>query len=301
MLEFLAQSEPVGWQQTVDKLARTPLSQIIVLVAVCTVIRLAMMKYLADRPVHLRFGPYKVAKFINEFLDAIVYAGVFVFLVVRPFALQTFTIPSESMIDTLLVNDFIVANKAVYRYSRPQHGDIVVFRPPVYACRPEQLGPNGEVNADFIKRCVGVPGDIVEVRNGTLYRNGQAMNEPYLKDKPGWDFKLVNVKGVVKDNPTGLELWPLAIVPDSGSLSGYRINEPNRAPIASPFFVNDQETMDKLLKLPAAAIPPKHYLFMGDNRPGSFDGRGWGLIHEDDIIGRAEFIWMPIKRIRNLR
>lgn len=295
MLEFLAQSEPGGVQQTIDKLARTPLSQIIVLVVVCTVLRFGMASFLEKTPKHKRLGSYAVARFFNEFLDAVIYAGVFVFLVVRPFALQTFVIPSESMVKTLLVNDFIVANKAIYRYTTPQHGDIVVFRPPWYACRPEQLGPNHEVNADFIKRCVGVPGDKIEVRDGTLYRNGSAMNEPYINGKPSWDFKLVDPKGIVENNPDNTSgIWPLCI-------QGDQVNTPNTPMIAEPFYVKDQLTMNKLRDLPAANVPPGYYLFMGDNRPGSFDGRAWGLVPEDEVIGRAEFIWLPLSRVRNLR
>lgn len=294
MLELLAQHEPGGFQQTIDKLARTPLSQIIALVLVCTVLRFAMAPYLARVPLHKRTGAYSAARIFNEFLDAVVYAGVFVFLVIRPFGLQTFVIPSESMVKTLLVNDFIVANKAIYRYSEPQIGDIVVFRPPIYACYPNQIAPDGSVNADFIKRLVGRPGDIVEIRNGTLYRNGQAINEPFVLEKSPWDFKLAKVTGIVKENPEKMEIWPLAIVGD-------QVNGQSGSPIAAPFRVSDQLVMDKLREARPAAIPPKHYLFMGDNRPGSFDGRGWGLIHEQDIIGRAEFIWLPFSRIRKLR
>lgn len=295
MLELLAQQQPGGVQQTIDKLARTPLSQILVLVVICTVLRFAMAPYLAKVPVHRRSGAYSVARIFNEFLDAIVYAGVFVFLVIRPFGLQTFVIPSESMVQTLLVNDFIVANKAIYRYTKPQIGDIVVFRPPVYACYGDQIAPDGSVNADFIKRCVGTPGDIVEIRDGTLYRNGQAINEPYVLAKSPWDFKLAKVTGIVKANPEHKEIWPIAMVGDQVN------SRDGGAPIAEPFRVQEQLVMDKLHAAPPAAIPPGHYLFMGDNRPGSFDGRGWGLISENDIIGRAEFIWLPLPRIRKLR
>lgn len=80
----------------------------------CTVIRVALAPYLAKVPRHLRSGAYSAARFSNEFLDAVIYAGVFVFLVIRPFCVQAFRIPSESMVDTLLINDFIVANKAIY-------------------------------------------------------------------------------------------------------------------------------------------------------------------------------------------
>lgn len=293
MLDFLAQHEVSSTAETIDRLARTPLSQVMVLVAIVTVLRLAIAPYLANVAPHRRSGLYAVAKVFNEFMDAIVYAGVFVFLVIRPFGVQAFRIPSESMIDTLLVNDFIVANKMIYRYSDPKVGDIVVFRPPTYACRPEQIDTDGTVKIDFIKRCVGVPGDVVEIRNGTLFRNGQEMSEPYLKAKPDWDFKLVDVKNVIQNNPSGQNLWPLAIEGDLVNLPTGRV--------AEPFVLEDTSVMDRIRELPAATIPPGFYLMMGDNRPGSFDGRGWGLVPREEIIGRAEVIWFPAGRWRSLR
>lgn len=293
MLHLLAQQEVSANQQLIDRLARTPLSQIILLVVVCTAIRFGVAPFLAKTPGHRRSGFYTVAKFFNEFLDAVIYAAVFVFMVVRPFGVQTFTIPSGSMLDTIQLSDFILANKAVYRYTSPKVGDIVVFRPPKYACQPNQLAPDGTVNADFIKRCVGVPGDVVEIRNGTLFRNGKEINEPYVKAKPDWDFKLVKVGNVVPNNPSGQEYWPLAIHGDIVNINDGRT--------AEPFVVEDTSVGDRLRELPPASIPPGYYLFVGDNRPGSFDGRAWGLIHETDIIGRAEFIWWPMARWRKLQ
>lgn len=293
MLQFLAQHEVSSTAETIDRLARTPLSQIMIIVTVVTVLRLALAPYLRKVPKHKRVGMYTIAKIANEFMDAIVYAGVFVFLVIRPFGVQAFRIPSESMIDTLLVNDFIVANKAIYRYSDPKAGDIVVFRPPIYACQPWQIDTDGTVKIDFIKRCVGVPGDVVEIRNGSLFRNGKEINEPYLKAKPDWDFKLVDVKSVIQNNPSKQNLWPLAI-------EGDLVNLPN-ARVAEPFELDDTVLMNRIRELPAATIPPGHYLMMGDNRPGSFDGRSWGLVTREDIIGRAELIWFPLARWRGLR
>ncbi len=87
---------------------------------------------------------------------------------------------------TLYVNDYIVANKSVYRYSDPTFGDIVVFRPPPEAADPEQLDEQGNVKVDFIKRCVGVPGDLIEIREGQMFRNGQPVEEWYkhLSNEP---------------------------------------------------------------------------------------------------------------------
>ena len=78
------------------------------------------------------------------------------------------------------MNDFIVANKAIYRYTNPKVNDIVVFRPPVTArLSADQVDAQGEMKVDFIKRCIGTPGDLIEMKKGVLYRNGQLVDEPY--------------------------------------------------------------------------------------------------------------------------
>ena len=279
---LLAQSTPSPW---IDALARTPLSKVLIFVGVCTAVRLIAAPYLAKVPAHQRTGTYNVVKFLNEIMDAIVYAGVFVFLLIRPFFIQTFTIPSESMVDTLLVNDYIVANKGVYRYSDPKNGDIVVFRPPVRAAHADQIDPDsGEVKVDFIKRLIGSPGEVIEVRGGKLYRDNKPVDEPYVSSPHGYDFKLVKYRD---------EYWPLAI-------QGQSVNE---SFVVDKFHLSstDEKTMEELLNLPAAPIPPGHYLFMGDNRANSSDGRAWGIVPRESVIGRAEFIWFPISRWRRVR
>ena len=298
------QSQPTGWADTIDKAARTPQSHVIMVVLVLTAIRIGLYLYTHKVPPHLRHTGYKVAQFFNECCDAVVYAGIFVFLIIRPYFVQAFRIPSGSMISTLLVNDFIVANKLIYRYTDPQHGDIVVFRPPPAAVRqdPSQIDPDGQVNVDFIKRCIGVPGDVVEVKDDVVYRNGQAINEPYKhftsqpdytqletaedrasEDKPS--FKLVLYKG---------RYYPVVI---DGSL----VNSSDRGFTSRDYLAGDTAKMDALRAAPPAAIPKGYYLMLGDNRNGSFDGRAWGLVPRDDIVGRAEWIWWPMSRFGGIK
>lgn len=282
MWHLLAQAEPSNVTLTIDKLARTPLSQVVLFVAVLTAIRIACQPLLVKTPAHLRTGKYGFVRFTSEGLDAIVYAGGFVFLLIRPFALQAFTIPTESMLDTLLVSDFIGANKAVYRYSEPKVGDIVVFRPPLEAARPEQIGPDGQVNVDFVKRLVGTPGQVVEIRDGYLYRDGVKIAEPYAKGPAVIDFKLVKYRD---------QYWPVTILGDA-------VN--SHVTTVEKYAVDSMEA-GRLLAQPAVAIPPGYYLFIGDNRNNSWDGRMWGLVPRESIVGRAEFIWWPANRWRITR
>ncbi len=103
-----------------------------------------------------------------EFLVILLVAFALVFGVVRPFILEAFYIPSESMNPTLEIGDRVFVNKFVYRFSEPERGDIIVFR----------SAEGG--NEDLIKRVVGLPGDNVEVRDGVLFVNGEHREEPYL-------------------------------------------------------------------------------------------------------------------------
>lgn len=281
MLQLLAQAaEENRVRSTLDSLARTPLSQILVFVAICTAVRLLVHPVLVKTKPHLRSGGYMGARFANEIMDAVIYAAVFVFMLIRPFALQTFTIPSGSMLETLQLNDFIVANKWVYRQSEPQFGDIVVFKPPIYA--KNEIDRDNDL--DFIKRCRGVPGDLIEIRNGVFFRNGQEVKEPFVRhahggDRMEWDFKLVKYKG---------EYWPLLW--DPGGLPNLTTRSANK------YWAVDEDTARLLMALPAERIPADHFLMIGDNREESYDGRMWGLIHRDAVIGKSMFVWWPPQR-----
>lgn len=314
-----AQAQPEGtdFRQIIDTIARTPLSEVVIFVVVCTVLRLVLAPYLAKTEPHRRTGAYGFAKFSNEALDAVIYAGVFVFMLIRPFAVQAFIIPSPSMVNTLQVNDLIVANKAIYRYTDPKVRDIVVFRPPIYATTPDQRDGN-EPKVDFIKRCQGIAGDVVEIRDGKLYRNGQPVDEPYLRDPVmTFDWKLVKYDGFY-------EPWKGRYVPVVMGRGGELPNYGNM--IAKEFavgvtdaerqnpepFVRDwvplpafspeqQRLMDELRELPPAAVPKGYILMFGDNREGSFDSRSWGLVAVDDVVGRSEAIWFPLRRMGSTR
>ena len=310
----LAQATPSpGAAEIIDSLARTPLSQVVLFVAVLTVVRVLLAPTLAKTPAHLRGTTYRVARWANDFLDAIVYAGVFVFLIIRPFGVQAFRIPSGSMWPTLYVNDFVVANKAIYRYSDPKQGDVVVFRPPPEAIVDPEEGfdSEGQVKQDYIKRCIGVPGDVVELRDGLLYLNGKKAADPtkhYSESADGGQtfrpiepdqankasFKLATYKG---------RIIPLNYTFDSAN-SGRLADKLGRLlsasgdlyQVSSKFMV-DLGDQARLIAAKPEPVPPGYYLMMGDNRNNSYDGRGWGLVPRASIIGRSEIIWLPLNRI----
>src|SRR5215212_9566271 len=108
---------------------------------------------------------------ILEFLIILIVSFALVFGFVRPFVVEAFFIPSESMVPTLRVGDRVLVNKFIYRFTEPQRGDIIVFK---------SVEGDGE---DLIKRVVGVPGDKISVRRGKLFVNGELQKEPYVNDK----------------------------------------------------------------------------------------------------------------------
>jgi signal peptidase I len=108
---------------------------------------------------------------VVEFLVILLVSFALVFGFVRPFVVEAFFIPSESMVPTLRVGDRVLVNKFIYRFTEPERGDIIVF---------ESVEGGDE---DLIKRVVGVPGDEISVRRGKLIVNGEPQKEPYLNKK----------------------------------------------------------------------------------------------------------------------
>lgn len=99
----------------------------------------------------------------------LVVAFVLVFGFVKPFVVEAFRVPTESMVPTLEVGDRFLANKFVYRFAEPKRGDIVVFE-----------SVDEDVDEALVKRVAGLPGDVVRVEGGTLFVNGEPQDEPYL-------------------------------------------------------------------------------------------------------------------------
>lgn len=116
----------------------------------------------------------------REYGEALLVALVLA-LVIRTFLFQAFTIPSGSMLETVQIGDYLLVNKFMYGVKNPftdnylieadgpQIGDIIVFKYP------------GDPSIDYIKRVEGLPGDVIEVRDKQLYRNGKAVQEDYIQ------------------------------------------------------------------------------------------------------------------------
>ncbi|MFO1422571.1 MAG: signal peptidase I [Candidatus Competibacteraceae bacterium] len=195
-------------------------------------------------------------------------------LALRSFVVEPFRIPSESMVPTLLKGDFILVNKFAYGLrlpvlntkvisnGQPQRGDVVVFRYP----------PDPAVA--YIKRVVGLPGDRLVYRDGRLSINGQPVPlTPLPADPtaPGYQpFK-------EQLGATEHRIQTLA-----GSHRGLVGFWPDIQPRREPDGGISWEYQ----------VPAGHYFMMGDNRDNSSDSRVWGPLPEENLIGRAFFIWM---------
>ncbi len=205
-------------------------------------------------------------------IRTIIYA-VLAALIVRTVALEPFNIPSGSMIPTLLVGDYLFVSKFSYGYSHyslpwsanlfsgrilaaePERGDVAVFKLP------------RDNETDYIKRIVGLPGDRIQVRDGVLYLNGQAVKRDRIED-----YSFTDTYGRRRTYTQYVETLP------SGKT--YR--------------VLDATSRGGLDNTQVYEVPAGHYFAMGDNRDNSLDSRvlgGVGFIPAENLIGRAEFLF----------
>ena len=207
-----------------------------------------------------------------ETVKTVVYA-VLIALVVRTFAFEPFNIPSGSMIPTLLIGDYLFVSKYAYGYSRysfplgfppfsgrilesmPERGDVAVFKLP------------RDNKTDYIKRIVGLPGDRLQVQDGLLYINGEAVERERVEDF------------VIEDRFGNRE-----------RVRRYRETLPDGV----SYYVLDRTSNGILDNTEVYEVPPGHFFAMGDNRDNSSDSRvldNVGYIPADNLVGRAEILF----------
>ena len=124
----------------------------------------------------------KLAKMLKETVTTVLLAFILA-LFIRAYIVEARMIPSGSMLPTIQQADRVLVNKLVYDFRDPQRGDIVVFQAPV----------NTGESQDFIKRVIGLPGETVEITEGVVYVNGEAIEEDYLMEAPDYEFGPVKV------------------------------------------------------------------------------------------------------------
>ena len=217
---------------------------------------------------------HKSGESLWELFSTIFYA-LLIALVIRVFLYQPFNIPSGSMFPTLLVGDYVFVSKYAYGYSKysvpfspdiatgriwegsPERGDVAVFRKP------------SDTSIDYIKRIIGLPGDTIQVRNGILYLNGEA-----VKREQTGNFDINQGSGQPYMAPVYRETLP------SGK----------------SYLTLDYRTQS-LDNTQVYKVPAGHYFAMGDNRDNSQDSRVLsvvGYIPAENLVGRAEVIFFSL-------
>jgi len=220
--------------------------------------------------------------------------GLIVFAVLlRSLIVAPFSIPSESMLPRLLIGDYLLVAKWPYGYSRysfpfgphlfdgrvlgrePRRGDVVVFKAP----------PGNDV--DYIKRVIGLPGDMVQMRGGQLFLNGQAVPKVRVAD-----FLVpVSPNSPCRQNPG--EMQKQETLKDGTSVCRYpRFRQ--TLPGGRSYDVLDTGDAGQADNTPVFIVPAGHLFLMGDNRDHSADSRfpaveggGIGFVPEENLVGRA--------------
>lgn len=200
--------------------------------------------------------PGVVVEFARSFFPVILAV-----LLLRSFVVEPFRIPSPSMVPTLLDGDFILVNKFAYGLrlpvlhtefldlGAPARGDVAVFRYP------------RDPSMDYIKRIVGLPGDVVVYREPQLFINGE---------------------------PVPFELVGEYEGPGVGSLEAAFLYQERLG--HNPHHYLD--VYGRAMPTRRFVVPPGHYFVMGDNRDHSSDSRVWGFVPERALVGKAFLIWM---------
>ena len=219
----------------------------------------------------------------REFIESIGVALIAA-LIIRALIIQSYRIPTGSMKDTLLIGDFLLVNKFIYGintpnrvigtkipvpstrlkgFKDPERGEIVVFRFPK------------DPMVDYIKRCVAVAGDSIELRGSTLYINGEPEGkEEFLEER--WDPE------------------------ENRNISYYRITKDD----GQQYIIRKASRPEwRMQDWGPYTVPPNHIFMMGDNRDNSYDSRMWGPLDMDYIVGRALvifFSWEKMEPFYNL-
>lgn len=171
---------------------------------------------------------------------------IVIVLLLRAFVIEAYAVPTGSMEDTILPGDFLLVEKITYRFASPKPGDVVVFKFPK------------DPRIKFVKRCIAVAGETVEVKDKVLYVDGKKSLYQGSKHTETDTLPPLNYRGNIQD------AW------EKRQLSGTRFVRDNFGPVRVP----------------------KGYIFcMGDNRDNSYDSRYWGPVPLKNVAGRPNFIY----------
>ena len=188
---------------------------------------------------------------------------------IRSFVAEPFKIPSGSMMPTLLAGDFILVSKFSYgirvpilnytmiEVDKPKRGDVFVFH---YPPKP---------SIDYIKRVVGLPGDLIEYKSKTLYINDKKIEQTFVDKYPYVMNEIHHIEAKEFKEALG------------------NVNH--------SILIHDLPGENFKFE-----VPQGHYLAFGDNRDNSADSRVWGFVPEHNLVGRAFFIWFNFGELKRI-
>lgn len=213
---------------------------------------------------------------------------ILIVFMLRSFLFEPFKIPSGSMVPTLQVGDFILVNKYTYGIripvinkkiadmNSPQRGDVMVFRYPE------------DMSKDFIKRVIGTPGDTITYRDKRLTVNGKPVVTVATGSYTDTESGAVRFFETFTEQLAG-KPHQMMVDPRFPSLDLARVRQfPNK----SNCTYNDDGMSCK--------VPAGHFLMMGDSRDNSDDGRYWGFVPEENIVGKAVLVWMNFSSFKRI-
>lgn len=174
-----------------------------------------------------------------ETIQAIVLA-LSIFIIVYLFLFQPHQVKGKSMYPNFDDGEFILTNKISYRFGSPQRGDVIIFKPP-------KSEPCAEIECEYIKRIIALPGERIMVSNGHYFINDKLLGEPYL---------------------------------------------------ASDLYTNPGSFLSDGIE---RTVPEGYYLPSGDNRPASRDGREFGPVPINSIVGKAWLRYWPLNKIKMIK
>lgn len=256
---------------------------------------------------------------VKEFIKQLAFAAIAAFFIIT-FIIQNTRIPTGSMEDTILVGDFVLVNKFIYGSSSPKYipftevelpyftlpafkdpkpKDIVVFE---YPGDRDQLVPN-EKGVNYVKRCIGTPGDTLEIIDKVVFVNGKEFwRPPYVKYYKGYwgpgyrplpkgqpDYNIFP-----KGMPWNGDNYGPFVIPQKGMkipLNIYNV-EQWRTIIDREYGervvdVKNNSVTIKDVPVSSYVFKKDYYFMMGDNRDDSADSRYWGLVPRDLVVGEA--------------
>lgn len=213
---------------------------------------------------NIKLIQFQSGAFLIKLLLISIVIIVISLLILRIFMFGFYRIPSASMLPTLQVGDYIMINKSKYGVyvpftrkkivdvSQPERGDLIVFRYP----------PNPQFT--YIKRLIGLPGDKISYKNKQLI-----VNDRVVKMQARGEYSYVNTLS------HQYTLKHFEVLLDENSTHNILLDSSRRDGLGRSFIV-----------------PESQYFVMGDNRDYSADSRVWGFVAEDNIIGKAFYIWL---------